>query len=84
MKKLACHSHRQRYGLNSGVGGSNPGHVTDFFADFLINPRQYLEICQDASQKLFLAIYYDIPISLRRLQIFLPSGCGPLAAFSIF
>jgi hypothetical protein len=72
---LACHAHWQRYGLKSVEGDSNLGHVIAHLPTF---SRIYL------FQRLFTAIYYDIPISLRRLQIFLPSGCGPLAACSVF
>jgi hypothetical protein len=65
MKILACHAHRQRYGLNSAVGGSNPGHVTDhlywLFRVFL-NKSEAVpwNMPRCLSQRLFLAIYSHV------------------------
>ena len=62
MKILACHAHRQRYGLNSGVAGSNPGHVTAhlyrLFRGFL-NKSEAVpwNMPRRLSQRLFLVIY---------------------------
>ena len=58
-KVLACHAHRQRYGLNSGVAGSNAGHIIAYlyrlFCGFL-NKSEAVpwNMARRLSQRLFL------------------------------
>jgi hypothetical protein len=65
-KKIsACHAHRQRYGLNSVVAGSNPGHVIAhlyrLFRGFLnISEAVPWNMPRRLSQRLFFAIYSQL------------------------